>query len=207
MPAGLTRLAGPAPSPEEECDPQLQLAHRAEVFIELSLIVASQPVLELTGVFHDEVQDAQFIAFPLLATGLGLAFDLVRKEAFEDQARVDLLGHGQRFRFPGKVRRVRTAVPRIAIARIQAALDSQLQRGEARLLTDLLGGELVHRDAGLDIRAVRLPWLPAGQEGRHGPRMIAGAISMRPRLVGGEPAQNQERVLDRRVAAPGSGAG
>ena len=60
-----------------------------------------------------------------------------------------------RFRPPGDVRRISTAISRVAVACLGAPVDAQLERGEARGVADLRGGELVRRDLALDAQAGR----------------------------------------------------
>ncbi len=69
---------------------------------------------------------------------------------------VDLLGHRRVGRPPGDVRGIGATIARVAVARLAAALDAQLQRGQPRLAADLLGGDLVDRDPRVDVGAVGL---------------------------------------------------
>ena len=122
------------------------------------------------------------------------------EQPVEDEPRVDLLGHRRRFRPPRDVRRVGAAVARVAVARLAAALDAQLKRGQPRATADRQSRHLVGRDPHLDVRAVGLVRVGAGQERGERPSVVAGAVAERLAVVLGQAAEDQQVVLE---SAPG----
>ena len=65
---------------------------------------------------------------------------------------------------------------------------------------------LVDRDADLDVGPGGLARLPAGQEDRHRPGVVAGAVAVGPGLVQGQAAQDREVVRGSPSAAPAGAA-
>lgn len=80
---------------------------------------------------------------------------------------------------PGEIELIRATVARVTPARAALAVGAEFQRWQARQVTDLLRGDLVHRDAEMNVRARRFLGLAAGEEGSRGPRMIPSAIPVR----------------------------
>ena len=177
-------------------DARFQLADGAQVLVKLALVVGAEAGFQLAGVFHDEVENAQFVAVALFATGLDLVFGFAGKEPFKDQAGIDFLGHGHRFRAPGEVGRVGTTVAGVAIARVEAALDAQLEGRKACLAADFFRGELIDGDADANVGAAGLARLAAGEKGGHGPGVIAGAVAVGPRRVERQAIEHQQVLLE-----------
>ena len=129
----------------------------------------------------------------------GRALRVLRsEEPVEDQPGVDLLGHRHICRPPGDVRRIGTAIARVAVARLRTALDAQLERGKPRLPADLLRGDLVDRDAHADAGPVGLERVRAGQEAGQRAGMVARPVAEGFRIVLGQAGQDEQIVLERR---------
>ena len=66
-----------------------------------------------------------------------------------------------------------------------------------RLVAHAGRGELIDRRAAVNIRAIRLARLRAGEKGRHRPRVIACAVAVRASLVRGEAGEHEQIFLKR----------
>ncbi len=163
-------------------DALLDVADRGEVFIEPQVVVAREVRLEAARLVHDEVEHALPIAITANAVGVGATAE----QPFKNEPRVVDLGDRRGGRPPGNRRRVDAAITRVAVAGHGARIAADLQRGEPGLMADTGGGCLIDRDAGADVSAVGLARLATGQEGGHGPPVIAGAIAVGPSLVGSQ---------------------
>src|SRR5206468_4824996 len=73
---------------------------------------------------------------------------------------------------------------------------ADLEGGEAGLVADAAGGDLVDADAGADVGAVGLSGLGAGEEGGHGAGVVAATVAVGAGLVGGEAGEDRELVAD-----------
>ena len=115
-------------------DARFQLADRAEILVELALVLGAEPGVQIVGVFEHEVEHA---LFELLALGALLGGAAHGKQPLEDQLGVDFLGLGRALGAPGDVGRVGAAIARVAVAGLRAAIAAQLERGKLRLAADL----------------------------------------------------------------------
>ena len=143
-------------------DPLLHFTDGRQVFIDLAAIIDAQPVTKLLGVVQHEIEDALSIECPVapgrLANSPGRPGGKSRSKT---SLGIDFLGHRHVGRPPGDVRRIRTAIARVAIPRSGAPFDPQFERGEPRLSADLLGGHLVDRDTHADAGPIGLEgWTP-----------------------------------------------
>src|SRR5690348_2127947 len=80
--------------------PLLDLADAGEVFFELALIGAAEPVFEVARVLAHEVEDAVLVALAALRLVVALAGSA--EQALEDEARIDFLGDRRGFIAPGE---------------------------------------------------------------------------------------------------------
>ena len=108
--------------------------------------------------------------------------------------------------FPRDVRGVGTAIAGIATAGLQAGFAAELERGEAREEADLPGGDLIDRDADVDIFAVGFLGVAAGEIDGHGAGVIAGAVAVVARPILGQARKNEHVVFERRRVQPRSEA-
>ena len=132
------------------------------------------------------------------------SFGLIGEEAVEDELGVDL-GRQRRGRIaPGERVLIDAGVAAVAVAGAAEFFDAQLQRGEAGVVAERLGGDLVGRDAGAEIRAGRLAGLRAGEERRRGAGMVAGAVAVGRALSQVRPLRTSTSSLDAAPAAAGS---
>src|SRR3954453_23045298 len=86
------------------------------------------------------------------------------EQAIEDRAGIGELGQWCGGARPGDVARVRTAVARVATACAAATIDAQLQRPQRGCIAECIGELLIERDAVLDVGALGLARVRAGQE-------------------------------------------
>ena len=119
------------------------------------------------------------------------------EQALEHQARVGLGRHRRRRAAPGEAVGVGAAVARVAVADHARVLAAELERGEPRLPADLLRGDLIDRDAVLDVGAGGLARMDAGQERRAGARVVAGAVAERVAVLVREAGQHQHVLAER----------
>ena len=174
-----------------------ELAHAGEVLIELAAVGGAQRLTELSGILADEVEDALVVSIVLGRVFAAVTFGRAAEEPIEDQAGIDLLGDGRGFAAPRKVRLISTTVTVVAFAGVLAPLAADLEGREPGHMADPLGGRLVDGDAGAEVGAVGLPRMTPGQKAGHGAGVIATAVAECPRRVQGQPAQDEEVVLDR----------
>ncbi len=177
-------------------DPLLDLAHAFQVFVELALVVSAEFAFQRVGVLGDEIEDALVVTIAPQAVLVGVALVRAAEEALEDQPWVDLLGHRRRFGAPRQVVGIGAAVAGVARAGAPDLFATDLQRREARGLADLGGGDLIDRDADLDVCAAGLLGLTAGEEGGHGAGVVAGAVAVGERPLLRQPAEDREGVLE-----------
>ena len=186
-------------------DPLFDLAHRGQVVLQLAAVTQAQPAAKLMGVFEGEVEDALLVEVTLLLIGAVAGLASADEQAVEDRTRVDLLGHRRGGRAPGDVRRIGAAIARVAVARLSAPLDAQLERGQPGLAADLLGGNLVGRDPDVDVGPISLERMYAREEARERPGMIAAAVTECLGVVLGQAGEHQQVVLEwpQRLEDPG----
>ena len=126
-------------------DALLECAHRVEVFIQFALVGATDVAAQGLGVAQYQIEHA--LVESLLATScataagelagvdfraaLLLRFDVLlgAEQPLEDRLGVDLLGHRGVRGAPRDIRRVSAGVARVAVARLAALFDADLQRG------------------------------------------------------------------------------
>src|SRR5207245_5414246 len=101
-----------------------------------------------------------------------------------------------RIGFPGEVELVSATVAGIAFAGDAAFVTAQFERRQARGFADLFGGNLVHGNTGLDVRAFRFAGLAAGEKRGRGAGVVAGAVAGGAGLVVRETADDLEIVLE-----------
>src|SRR5262249_21769626 len=152
-------------------------ADALEVLVELALVARPEPRAQALGVLVDHVEDGAGIGRLAGDLGLGGAGLGVAEEPDEQVARAGLLRVRLVRRAPGDVRRVRAAVARVAVARLRAAVGAELERREARVTADLLGDDLVGGDADVDVLAIRLLRVHAGEVHRAVAGVVAGAVA------------------------------
>ena len=92
---------------------------------------------------------------------------------------------------PGEIVGVGAGVTGIAIAGLARVFHAEFERREARLLADLIGDDLIERDAGLDIDQ-GFARLNAGEIRAAAAAVIAGAIEQRAAGVVGQIAEEQD---------------
>ena len=144
-----------------------------QILVELAPVVAAQRVLETLGIAEHEIQDA----LPILGLALtlcGILLVVCRAEhPLENRAGPDFRRIRSVLGPPGNAVAVGAAVAVVAVAALNAFFASQFERREPRLALEVLGGDLIHRDAGLDVLAVGLLRMDAGQIRRAGAAMVA----------------------------------
>ncbi len=160
----------------------------------------------------DEIEDAAAISQAARPSLRRDARVDVAKQAFEDQARVGFRGHRRRRAAPRQAVGVRARIPRVAVADGPRVVAPEFERTEPRVLADVLGRDLVDRDAVLDVGTGGLARVHASQVGRGGTGMVArtvtkrGAIPMpEARKDQGVLAERLERLHHPRVLEPGAG--
>ena len=179
-------------------DPLLDLPHAGEVLIQLAAVGgaerlawsrrASSPTKSRMLLRR---RSARARSAPASLAGRAA------EEPVEDQPGIDLLGDGRRLAPPREIGLVGAAIAVVAFAGVPAPFAADLQRGERGSPPDGLGGQLVDRDPGPEVGAVGLAGVAARQEAGHGPGVVAPAVAEGPRRVQGQPAQDQDLVLDR----------
>jgi len=117
----------------------------------------------------------------------------VAKEALKGGARIDLGIHRLRFRSPGKVELVGATITRITRAGSLASVAAQLERWQTGLIADPIRGDLIDRNARLDVGARSLARMTTRQKGRGRSGMVAAAIAVLISRVDCE-ARNQRKV-------------
>src|SRR5262249_33717456 len=123
-----------------------------------------------------EVEDRALLLQPLTQTLAALAGRPGAEEPLEGEAGVRLGRHRQGRGRPGEGELVGTRVARGAITRLAGGVAGQLQRGEAGHMTDLPGGDLIDRDARLDVGPGGLLGPDPRQEGRAGAGVVARPV-------------------------------
>src|SRR5439155_21450132 len=97
----------------------------------------------------------------------------------------------------GNIERVGATVAGVAVAGEAGAIRAEFERRQPRLIANLCGSHLIARDTNLDVRARSLARVGAGEEGRRGPRVIAGAVAVGTALVVGEAGEDEQVFLVR----------
>ncbi len=149
------------------------------------------------GVFHHVVENALLILLPLGASGGRTDLRRAREQPLENEPRVGLGRNRRALGLPGDVRGIRAAITGVALARLAALVAAQLERGEARGRADLLRGELIDRDADLDIGAAGLLGLAAGEERGHRTGMVARTVAVGLGLFLRQAGEDEHVLLER----------
>ena len=178
-------------------DAALHVAHRAHVFVELVLIVATQLTMESLGILHHEIENTGTPRLPPSTHLGGFARISLSEQPIEGQLRIHLRGHRCRSRTPRNVERVGAAVSGVALAGKLAAISSQFETRKTRVIADLLGRPLIHRNTHPNISSLSLAGLTRGQKGRRSPGMIAGTVAIGASLVVSQTAQHRYLVANR----------
>ena len=145
-------------------DALLDLPDSREVLLNLAAVRRSESSNELPRVLAHQVKDALAVA-RAPGAGFRIQAEVGRAEqTLEGHPWVDLRRHGRRGRAPGDAVGVGAAVARIAVAHRARVFTAQLNRWEAGLDSHLLRGDLVRRDARVDVGAGCLLAVNAGQE-------------------------------------------
>jgi hypothetical protein len=145
-------------------DALLQLGDAGEVLVELLRVGLAHAGAEGLGVGAHVVEQALLVELAarlLLRGGEGIE---AAEEQIPHDLRVHRLRQGLGLRGPGDVARVRAGVARVAVAHAGAAVDAELERGDARALAERRRGDLIHGDAVLDVGPLRLHHVARGEE-------------------------------------------
>jgi hypothetical protein len=133
-----------------------------EILVEAHAVAAAEAALERGDVAGHRVQDAAVLLHPLHALfhGAGPA-----EHALEHHARIGLERDRLRRRFPRQRVHVGAAVAHVARAYVAGeVLGTDLERGEDRVLPDLVGDDLVQRGAVQEVLGLGALGLAAGQK-------------------------------------------
>ena len=178
-------------------NPLFQFANGGEVFVELVAVGVAEFRFQPAGVFRHEIENALVVEVAFGAVLFRFAFDAIGEKPIKNQSRVDLRRHRSRFGPPGEIELIGATVAGIALAGDAALVATQFQRRQARVFAEFFGGNLVHGNADLDVRALGLARLTAGEEGGGGAGVVAGAVAVRTGLVVGETADDLKILLER----------
>ena len=138
-----------------------RIASRYSVSLERSLL--PRPCLQAIDVAGDVVEDAALL-LERGETGLSVGGIAVAEEALEEGARVGLHGQRRGVAAPGDGVGICAAIAGIAAAGEARRVEADLERAELGALAECLGGDLVHRDAGVNAGAFGLlGWTPVSQ--------------------------------------------
>ena len=175
-------------------DAAFDLAHREEVLVQLAPVRRAQRPAQAAGVSQHDVEDAAVVA-PLPGADGRIPLDVLgAKEALERGPRAGFERHRRRGGPPRDAVAVGATVAAVAVAAQQTRLAAELERAEARLAAEVPRRDLVGRDPGVDVGAVGLPRVDAGEVARPGPRVVAGTVAERAAPVVREPAQDRDVV-------------
>ena len=159
-------------------DAALEVADGGEVFVELAAVGVAEGALEAVGIVEDVVEDALAVEGAAGAGFEGGGGIGVAEEALKGGAGIDFGAHRLRGGFPREVELVGAAVAGVAGAGALAAVATEFEGREARLLADLVGGDLIDGDAGLDVGAGGFARVDAGEETGRGAGVGAAAIAV-----------------------------
>ena len=155
----------------------LDLADAGQVFIELVLVAAAEAAVEGFRVVLDEVEH-RLLGGVAAAEALGALLGIAGpEEPLEDRAGIRLGGHRLVFGPPRQVELVGAGVAGIAGAGLADTVGGKLEGRQAGLVADGLGGDLVDRDAEVDVGAGGLAGAAAGEEGGDAAGVVAGAVA------------------------------
>ena len=131
-------------------DLPLNLADGGEVFIQLAAVAGPEPAFQRVGGIVDEIEDAAAID-SLALLGFRREDYAVAEQALKEIARIESWRQGYGFAFPCQIVGIRAGVTGITIAGLTAVFHADLDRRKAHFRADLIGNNLVERDAGVDI--------------------------------------------------------
>ena len=181
-----------------DLDAALDLAHRCEVFVHLAAIRRPERADQRVGALGHDVQDAPALASTNRARGRVQPGIDPAEQPFEHQPRVRLRRHRRGRAAPREAVRVGAAVAGVAVADRARLVAAELDRREPRVAADRVCGDLIDRDAGLDVGARRLARVDARQVTRRGARVVAGAVGQGVRVLLRQ-ARDDQRVLAQRL--------
>ena len=173
----------------------LHFTNRRQVLVELPPVGGPERRLQLLGVAGDEVEDAAAVARAPIHF-LGAEDHAGAEQPLEQHARIEDRRQRLGLAAPRQVVGVGAGVARIAVAGLPRVVHAELERGEARLVTDLVGDDLVAGDAGLDVDGGLLD-LDAGQVRPGAAAVIAGAVEQRAAAVVRQVADLDHVVAER----------
>src|SRR5690606_34625663 len=144
------------------------LADAGEVLVHLVPVGDADLRLEPLRVFANQIEHA-LTSGPLAARAslVGRA-----EQPVKEMARGDFLARGGRFAPPRDAVGIGAAIARVARAGEPPRLAADLEGGELGRRSQVLGRNLVDRDAGADILAVGLHRVTTGKEGRRAAGMV-----------------------------------
>ena len=173
-------------------DAPFDVADGGEVFIHAAAVGSADGAVDFFGLLADEIENAQVHHLALLLHDGGFAGRSAGKQAIEDDARVDFLGRGRRWRAPGDIGLIDAAIAGVAEAVLLAEIAAEFQRGKPRRVADLLGDDLIAGDGGADVVSLCLENRDAGKIGGHRAGVGAAAAG-----VGvGQVAKDQHVVFE-----------
>ena len=157
----------------------LDLANVGGPFIHLGAVGGRQILLELGQLLRNRIQNAAVLLAALRALFRALGLH-VAEQLLEHDLRIQFHRQRLRGRGPGDRVGVGAAIAFPAIARIGAGIfDRHLQRGDRRLLPDLVGDQLIDGGAVVDVRAGGFLGLVGAHVGRGHPVVRAGDAGRR----------------------------
>ena len=193
----------------------LNLADAGEVFVELLLVADAESGAELPGVGEDEVENALVRSLAADAGFGSFAGRAVGEQSLEDETWVHLGRERGGGSFPREIELILATVAGVAGAGLLALVAAQFERGQARLIAQARGGDLIDRHADAHILGRSLAGLRAGEERRGGARVVARAVTIRIAHALGEAREDLqfapmggewfEDVRQREISAVGGG--
>src|SRR5262249_26479593 len=129
-------------------DAALDFTHIIQVIIEPGAITRTYYPSKTGDIVGNRIENTAvslLLSLPLRDTAA------VAKQALEDDLRIDFHGKGFRWRLPVNCIHIGTAIAVVANSGIADILDSQFERWQSRVLTDLACDNLVDRRAEIDI--------------------------------------------------------
>ena len=156
----------------------------------------TQVRLQPIGIVQHEIENALVVKIPFGPIFQDFAFKVVREEPIEDEARIHFGRHGGKLRLPRNIERISAAITGVAVPRLFAVVATQFEGRKACVLAKLPGCDLIDGDSDANIRSLGFSRLTRRQIAGGGAGMVAGAISVRTSLVMGQPAQDEEILLE-----------
>ena len=146
----------------------------------LSLLLsrAPKPGSQARHVFADVIENAALLLHALQA-GRRIGAFAVAEQALEHRARIDFHGIRRGGSAPGNRIGVGATVAGVAAAGQARLFEADFERCQLRVLAEFLGGDLIRRNPGVDVRALGLLGMHAGEPGGAGARVVARAVAQR----------------------------